>query len=240
MKRTDLFSPVPRERELPHGEFPYSIEEKSYLPEPDALPSVTFASVLASRESRRSFKPLSPDDLNSLLHYSARALVVASPNQSPRWQHRPTPSAGGRHPVDLLVIQPQDSSPTVRLYQPEPHALAKLKVANTQSLEKLCKLVNEVVSQEEATILWFGAQFDRTLSKYENGESLVWRDVGALLGTISFVAECLGLNSCALGITGEPFISELLASNGKVIGVGGLLVGRRSALNITNLTLSRT
>lgn len=226
MKRTDLFSPVPRGRELPYADFSYSIEEKSYLPEPDPLPSVTFASVLASRESRRCFKPLSLNDLNCLLHYSARALVVASPKQSPRWQHRPTPSAGGRHPVDLLVIHLQDSSPIVHLYQPEPHALAKLKVANT-SLEKLCKLVNEVVSQEEATILWFGAQFDRTLSKYENGESLVWRDVGALLATISLVAECLGLNSCGLGITGEPFISELLASNGQVIGVGGLLVGRR-------------
>lgn len=228
MKRTDLSSPFPRERELPYSEFLYSIGERSYLPEPDALPAVAFASVLASRESRRSFNPISPDKLNSLLHYSARASVVSSPNQSPRWQHRPTPSAGGRHPIDLLVIQQQGGSQSVHLYQPEPHALAKLKLAaNNLSLDKFCKEVNHVVVQDEATILWFAAQFERTLSKYENGESLVWRDVGALLGTISLVAECLGLNCCAIGITGEPFISELLASNGKVIGVGGLSVGQR-------------
>jgi len=76
-------------------------------------------------------------------------------------------------------------------------------------------------------MLWFAAQFDRTLSRYNNGESLVWRDSGALAATIALVAECLHLSSCAIGITGEPFISQILDSKGALVGVGGLLIGQR-------------
>jgi len=227
MNRIDLASPFPRELEIPHLEFPYAIEDISYLPQPNQLPDVSFQTVLASRQSRRTFKPLGQDDLNSLLWYSARALVVSSPTQSTRWQHRPTPSAGGRHPIDILVFNEQDKPRSVHLYQPEPHALGKLTDLDTSSMEKLCVAVDEVVAPEQAMMLWFGAQFERTLSKYENGESLVWRDAGALLATLSLVAECLSLNCCAIGITGEPFISGMLGKTSNVVGVGGLLVGRQ-------------
>jgi SagB-type dehydrogenase family enzyme len=226
MNRIDLASPFPREIEIPYLEFPYVIEDISYLPEPDPLPDIPFQAVLASRQSRRTFNPLVQDDLNSLLWHSARALAVSSPSQSTRWQHRPTPSAGGRHPIDILIFDEQNQPRSVHLYQPEAHALAKLKDLDISSMERLFVAVDEVVAPEQARILWFGAQFERTLSKYENGESLVWRDAGALLATLSFVAECLSLNCCAIGITGEPFISGLLGKNSNVVGVGGLLVGR--------------
>jgi hypothetical protein len=94
-------------------------------------------------------------------------------------------------------------------------------------MDKLFVAVDEVVAPEQARMLWFGAQFERTLSKYENGESLVWRDAGALLATLSLVAECLSLNCCAIGITGEPFVSGMFGKDSNVVGVGGLLVGRR-------------
>jgi SagB-type dehydrogenase family enzyme len=132
-----------------------------------------------------------------------------------------------RHPIDILVFNGQDRPRSVHLYQPEPHALAKLTDLDTSSMEKLCVAVDEVLAPEQAMMLWFGAQFERTLSKYENGESLVWRDAGALLATLSLVAECLSLNCCAIGITGEPFISGILGKDSNVVGVGGLLVGRR-------------
>jgi SagB-type dehydrogenase family enzyme len=113
------------------------------------------------------------------------------------------------------------------LYEPVPHALSKLRIADQILLEQFLVLVDGIVQLEEATIIWFGAQFGRTLSKYENGDSLVWRDAGALLMTISLVAEFLGLNCCALGITGEPSFSRILESREKVSGVGGLLIGDR-------------
>jgi SagB-type dehydrogenase family enzyme len=227
MNRIDLASPFPRDIETPYGEFPYAIEDVSYLPEPNQLPEIPFQTIISLRESRRTFTTLLKDDLNSLLWHSARALIVA-PTQSTRWQHRPTPSAGGRHPIDILILNPQDTPLSVNLYQPESHALAKLTALDVSSTEKLIEAVDEVMDPGQATMIWFGAQFERTLSKYEYGESLVWRDAGALLAVISLVAECLSFNCCAIGITGEPFISQILSSNRDVVGVGGLLVGRGS------------
>lgn len=227
MKRVDLESPILRQREKPYSEFQYSITERIFLPQATALPKTTFSKVLALRRSRREFNPVTEPDLNRLLWHSAKALEVSPPARSARWQHRPAPSAGGRHPIDILMIDRIADKKSVFLYQPEPHALAKLRIANNSSLEGFYSSIDEIINAKNATILWFAAQFDRTLSRYKNGESLVWRDSGALVATIALVAECLNLSSCAIGITGEPFISQLLASKGELVGVGGLLVGQR-------------
>jgi len=208
MKRIDLPNPVPRKRATPYVEFRYDIAERALLPEPRRLPAITLRKILASRRSRREFRPIPSHCLNQVLWYSARAIRVSSKNHSTRWQHRPSPSAGGRHPIDILVLSNDD--PAVYLYQPEAHALARLQIADAQALDQLLSSVHAVINPAGATILWFAAQFDRTLSCYHNGESLVWRDTGALTATISLVAECCALNSCAIGISGEPFISKLL------------------------------
>jgi SagB-type dehydrogenase family enzyme len=226
MRRIDLASPIPREVELPYSEFSYQVEEKSYLHHPTPLPDTSLPDVLVSRQSRRTFKTVPQQHLNSLLWHAGRAITVNSP-KDPRWQHRPTPSAGGKHPIDLLIFPEPHTSQEAYLYDPVPHALAKLKVTNRLSLEQFLITTNQVVALEQATIIWFGAQFERTLSKYKDGESLVWRDAGALITTISLVAESLDLNCCAIGITGEPFISHMLDSKETVIGVGGLLLGQR-------------
>lgn len=226
MKRIDLKSPTPREVELPYSEFCYQVEEKSYLPLPDNLPRTSLSNILASRQSRRTYKAVSRQLLNSLLWHSARAIIVSPPNSS-RWQHRPTPSAGGRHPIDLLILTEQYNSKNAYLYDPVPHALTRLKIPNSNSLDQFINSIDQIIRLEQATIIWFAAQFERTLSKYKNGESLVWRDAGSLISTISFVAESLGLNCCAIGITGDPFISQILNSQEMVTGVGGLLIGHR-------------
>jgi hypothetical protein len=42
----------------------------------------------------------------------------------------------------------------------------------------------------------------RTLSRYPEGMSLIWRDAGALLATVHLVASDLGLSSCIVGTSG--------------------------------------
>jgi SagB-type dehydrogenase family enzyme len=226
MDRIDLPSPVPRAIELPYENFPYSIKETTQLPEPDVNDGKSFIKVLSSRRSRRAFRKISLERLSALLWHSARSLE-GFPPERPLWQHRPAPSAGGCHPVDILLVH-QDWPQQILLYEPTDHSLSTLKIVADAERTQFIKLADQVIPIGEATILWFGAQFDKTLSRYENGESLVWRDAGALIATISLVAEFLQLNSCALGITGEPYFSQMLDSRGKVVGVGGLLVGDRN------------
>lgn len=225
MKRIDLASPVPRELELPYCEFQYKIEKEIFLPEPDIMIDAPFLDVLTTRYSRRVFETVPTEKLNLLLWHSARAVTVAPPNYYSRWQHRPSPSAGGRHPIDLIIAGEQRDAQNVFLYDPIAHGIYNLAITDKSSWNNLINLINQVIPLEKATVILFGAQFDRTLSTYENGESLVWRDAGALMATISLVAESLELNCCALGITGEPFLSKALDSSGQVVGVGGLLVG---------------
>jgi SagB-type dehydrogenase family enzyme len=226
MKIVDLASPTLRDIDLPHSEFLFRIQEKLWLPEPAQLPGTSLSDLLVSRQTRRTFKKLSQHNLNALLWYSARVISVGALN-FPRWQHRPTPSAGGRHPIDLLVFGEEHEGRVVYLYDALSHALSRITVSDNENLDRFFSLLNEVIDVEQATVVWCAAQFARTLSRYENGESLVWRDAGALIANISLVAECLGLNCCAVGITGEPYVSGFLDSRQSVLGAGGVLVGQR-------------
>jgi hypothetical protein len=111
------------------------------------------------------------------------------------------------------------------LYQSISHALATLQ-ADQENINGLLIAAERILMRQNATVLWFGAQFERTLSRYENGDSLIWKDAGALTATLAFVAEALNLTFCPIGITGEPYMSRCLQTN-KVTGVGGAYVGSR-------------
>jgi SagB-type dehydrogenase family enzyme len=222
-------SPTPRPEIVPFEEFEYRLGEKTYLAKPSGLPAAPFEDVIASRRSRRRFGNLSVEDLGSLLWFAVKTRESRVSEEGVRWQHRPCPSAGGCHPVDILVIDqpPAMGGRRISLYDHIAHALTHLVVA-TSDLHEFVADVDEVLALNHATILWMVAQPARTFSKYEYGESLIWRDAGAILATIGIVAEALGLNYCAVGATGEPAISQLLASDGSLAGLGGCLVGSRN------------
>lgn len=84
--------------------------------------------------------------------------------------------------------------------------------------------MNAVVPAEVATLLLFAAEPGKTSAKYESANSLVWRDAGVLLGYLSIASESLGLNFAPLGVTGDPFTSELIKQPG-LVGVGAAWVG---------------
>jgi hypothetical protein len=65
---------------------------------------------------------------------------------------------------------------------------------------------------------------ERTESKYDNHESLVWRDVGVLANTIHLVSTFLSLNSCISGTLGYPIISDLFSRDNVQSG-GAILIG---------------
>lgn len=80
---------------------------------------------------------------------------------------------------------------------------------------------------EDGVLLWFVAQFGRTLGRYVDGESLVWRDAGALLATVYLVCEALGLACCAIGPSGDPDMPQIVGAENELRGVGGCIVGSR-------------
>lgn len=192
MKRVDLGEPSPRAEEIPYAEFCYETAGRLFLPEPTAAGSASsFLDVLNRRRSRRSFGSPSLEQMSALLWYSARVLHASMPRW-PRWQQRPFPSAGGRHPVDIILMRMPGYSQDVLLYDPFAHAVSFIVMHERRCVEDLLAKTDAVVPVGDATVIWFVAQFDRTLSRYDNGESLVWRDVGVLIMTLSLVGEHLG------------------------------------------------
>jgi len=86
--------------------------------------------------------------------------------------------------------------------------------------------LNNDFAEKLPLIFLFTALLPRTLSKYKNGLSLIWRDAGALITTISLVAEGLQLSSCPLGFS-KPLINSdsFGIDEGDAWVMGGMVIG---------------
>jgi SagB-type dehydrogenase family enzyme len=222
-----LGDPIPLDNPAPGHEFAFVTEgSPEYLTVP-APSSPDFFSVLSRRLTRRSFSCLSEESLSTLLWYTAKTLASASNGYSKDWEHRVPPSAGGCHPIDLVIAKWPCADAPIRLYDPIAHATRMLTLKKPPAFQYLLDRTEKAVPHGKAVVFWHLAQIQRTFGKYSNAESLIWRDAGALVAITCLVAEALGLACCPLGMTGEPWLSEGLGSGNYAIGVGGCIVGGR-------------
>ena len=219
-------SPEPRPAAIAYEEWPFDEMLSEYLPCPQKPPRASLTQLLETRRSRRRGTSVDKEHLSTILWFAAKTMV-ATVGGFPRWEHRGTPSAGGCHPIDILVSNWMPNPGILYRYEPIGHALMRLRVADQDAADELNRAGAEAVGNDAGTLLWHAAQFERTGSRYIDGESLVWRDAGALVVTISLLAELLDLSCCAIGATGEPHLSRALGSGERVVGVGGCVIGRR-------------
>ncbi|NWD69157.1 nitroreductase family protein [Pseudomonas gingeri] len=183
--------------------------------------SLSFDQVLESRRTEREFGGLDDTQLGSLLWQACRCQETWSSPLGFDLEHRAAPSAGAIHPIHVLINKPGD----LRwwLYQPQGHYLVEL-INAAERLAGLLKHSSEVLEGPQAVRVLFVAEPGKTMAKYDEGYSLVWRDAGALLAVMALTAHAQGLNFCPLGITGEPW-ARSLADEGQLIGVGVGLLG---------------
>ena len=222
MEWLGLKSPCPRPEPLQY--MPVLWPTSALVPLPDVLHVDTppFASVVESRRTRYSFAPISDEQLAALMHLTCRVRGnIAGPLSLPQ-TYRPAPSAGAIHPVHVVLHRPGDAS--LYRYDPNEHGLRQLDAC--LDLMALRAAMHEVIDAPNATLLLFVAEPGMTESKYENATSLVWRDAGVLLGMLAMAAEALCLNFSPMGITGAPWVSQLVP-NAPLFGVGAAFVGAR-------------
>lgn len=225
MNLIDLGVPTPRTDPQCFEEFLYEFGSVEFLPPPPQY-EANFFEVVESRASRRRFEGLAQDKLSAVLWYSAKRRDARLQNGLPVWQHAPTPSAGGCHPIDIFITRVGVENKYLWFYDPVEHVLRSIVGVDSHRLDQLSVARKQVLDAGiGAAIIWFAAQPERTHSRYINGDSLIWRDSGALLATIGLVARALDINCCALGITGQPYISDALQAQGRVVGVGGCIIG---------------
>lgn len=221
----ELGSPAPRR--TPRTYIPIVWPNGRVVSNARPLPTVaadSVADLLARRRSCRKFAPARPrllcDSICGALWLAYRTLEVGDETLGFQLTRRPTPSAGAIHPLHIVAGVP-DSGGWCRFDSREGH-LVELRTAVREA--EVRAALDEVVPATNAAILLFVAEPDMTAAKYESSSSLVWRDAGVLQGTISLVAEAMGLGFTLLGMTGDPWSRQLVQQAG-LHGVGLALIG---------------
>lgn len=221
-----MFSnPSPKKKEGKSIIFNYPIIDTIELIKPSYIKPINFWDVINDRRSTREFHELSLDEISKILWISAKVKEIFVQDNGYVLTQRPSASAGARHPIDIVVLSTVlDSLKSIYYYNPFSHNLNRLTL-KTDFIEQLKSHVNLIFDLKISTIFWFVAHPSRTEAKYKNYLSLVWRDAGALIHSIQITCAGLGINSCAVGTLGEPYISKMFLENGEVFGVGGVIVG---------------
>jgi SagB-type dehydrogenase family enzyme len=139
--------------------------------------------------------------------------------------HRPAPSAGARHPFELLLLAGKGldglESGAYR-FDPIKCALAPVPTDEVSSEEFLLSVGNRLgQSGMPPAAICLVAHLDRTLGRYPSGMSLVWRDAGAILQTLHLCATDLGLRSCVVGSCGLLYDEQRVP----IVDAGCLAVG---------------
>ena len=217
MNPIDPSEPRPRREALPVTRFSWTADREEVLPIPEGI-AKPFAAVVDSRRSTRRFSRLAGRQLSSLLWHSAGCRA-----QRGAVEFRAAPSAGGIHPIHVLV-HPLGSDELAH-YDSQRHVLGWSNV-EPGARDSTLRDVQEFMAPGQGMLLFFVAEPQLTGARYENHPSLVWRDAGILQGQFALVAAGLDLAFCLLGATGSRWLPSMLSdTDGKLIGVGTALVG---------------
>lgn len=139
-------------------------------------------------------------------------------------ENRPYPSAGGIHPIHLVLQRPDGGA--LERYNTRGHSLEELPGSELLAT-CLREEAEKAVVTQASTLIALVAEPGKTAAKYTHSTSLVMRDAGVILGYLSLCSEVLGLNFCPLGMTGDEYLKSL-DQQGKLRGVGLALIGSRS------------
>ncbi|UEG51393.1 SagB family peptide dehydrogenase [Mucilaginibacter daejeonensis] len=209
--------------EEPVTGYEYQLGDRIKLSCPETLLMIPFGKVITNRRSTRKFNAVMLTQLSQLLWYTAKVKNLHLQENGYILTHRGAPSAGARHPIDIIVY---NSTMFHRehfyYYNPFDHSLNL--IMNEVVIAPFIIHINKIVNIGRGTLLWFVAHSQRTNSKYENADSLIWRDAGALINSIQLTCTALNLSSCPIGSLGEPYISSFFADP-DVFGAGGIIIG---------------
>lgn len=216
----DLGNPIPLPEPFKYLPIVWSEGKRISFPERSVNTSKSFSQISLQRRTRYEFGPVDFDVLGSLLTLTCRAHSMGNDRLGFALSKRPAPSAGAIHPIHVIVHMNCDNA--WYRYDPVDHALVEI-ISLIRPTEVRAHM-EQIVSGSEAVMLLFAAEPGRTFAKYADACSLIWRDAGVLLGYFAIASESLNLNFSPLGITGEPWIGELV-EKGKLFGVGAAFVG---------------
>lgn len=179
--------------------------------------------LLGRRRSARELQPCQLVDLATVLFSGARVLEEWRDHQGINVSHRPYPSAGGRHPLSILVLVSavEGLAPGAWTFEPSRCVLSDVGWDTGELDRVVAGASGALAGNQPPALLMAVAEPERTLSRYPAGTAHLWRDTGALLATLQLLASSLGLASCIVGTSGL-----LAKEDSALIDLGALALGR--------------
>lgn len=219
-----MSGPSIRATVLPFVPFNYPCKNEFKLPKVgEAVQAKSFIEVFKGRRSVKRIGCCSLDDLSKILYYAYKPYEISKDDYGVTVSRSASPSAGGRHPIDILVGLHEQDRRRLFLYEPIKHTLKRLAVSEEKQ-RLFFEDVESTLPFGDSVLLWFSMQYMRTASKYTDYMSLIWRDVGAQLCCFQQAAKYVGLESCPIGYLAEESFHELFDSDALVSG-GGMIIG---------------
>ncbi|MCU1273496.1 MAG: hypothetical protein JWO48_927 [Bryobacterales bacterium] len=222
MIRTE--DPTPRPDAKPPEPFGWPIVSRETCPPIVPPGTQPFQVVLEARRSHRVFGLAKLEHIVNVIAYGTSPRFWKNDDLFGRTR-RPALSAGALHPI-WVVIGPSRHDNAVFRYNPEDHSLDRLLFEPNTATSWINRCA-ELLPDADGTSVVFLAEFPRCDAAYSNAISLLWRDAGALLQTISMISTAYGLAFCPLGLLGCEFVDALHANN-HLVSVGAAIIGEAS------------
>lgn len=205
----------------------YDCGEEIRLPKVEIKARETsFVDVFSERRSVKNLGICPLEMLSQILYLAVKPYTIGQDDYGVTVFRSAAPSAGGRHPIDVLVGQKEEGERRLYLYKPLKHSLRRLMVA-AELQRAFFESVEETLPLGESVMLWFSMQYMRTASKYTGYESLVWRDAGAQLCCLQQAAKYVDIDSCPIGYLAEETFGAMFKTD-KLMSGGGLIIGKRN------------
>ena len=152
--------------------------------------AAAFEALLAMRRTNRIIGP-TPVAQELLMHVLWAAQGITDPEG-----RRTTPSAGGRHPLELLLV----TSAGVHRYHPETREIELTRPADRRGQLAGAALSQDVIARAPATIV-ISAVFERTESRFGStrGPRYVFMEAGHACQNALLEAVALGLAAVPIG-----------------------------------------
>lgn len=221
-----MSGPSIRERHLDYTPFVYPCLERITLP--DVVSSERkkdFLDVLRERRSVKQLGGCTLEKLSEIMYHAVKPYTICRDDYDMIVYRSASPSAGGRHPIDILIGLPGNECRQLHLYEPLSHSLLLLDIP-IDLQQDFFNDISQTLPLGESILVWFSIQFMRTASKYTDYESLIWRDAGSLLCCLQQVAKYVGLDSCPIGYLAEETFGRLFNCKSLISG-GGMILGSK-------------
>jgi hypothetical protein len=133
-----------------------------------------------------------------------------------------SPTSGGLQSICIVCISDDASAP--RLYEPYDHAFSVLATDRKAAFDENRAAVMAVVGAQRGCTLRLIGDRSKLLAAYDNVDSLLLRDAGAIAATICLCAEWLGLCACPLGFLGNALLPLIGFPTDRFQGAGAVQI----------------